>query len=182
MAYPERTHRQHRQPVRFPDGRIRPVPRLPRWRKFQEDQKNEPILIDFGICYHGYQVDQTRMYAIGSMPDLFVKAYWACKDIHDRVLEKSSKAIRAKELFEYSKELAEKSGYGDYYLGFKPHKVRFLGHGIGIELAEFPYIAATHTYPIEDGAVFAIEQKWSGPEKVAAVMKTPSTTRTGNAA
>jgi Xaa-Pro aminopeptidase len=32
-------------------------------------KRDEPILVDFGICYHGYQVDKTRMYAIGSMPE-----------------------------------------------------------------------------------------------------------------
>ncbi|MBP1750171.1 MAG: xaa-pro aminopeptidase [Deltaproteobacteria bacterium] len=148
-----------------PMGGLGLSPAFPVGASFKKIKKNEPILIDFGICYHGYQVDQTRMYAIGSMPDLFVKAYWACKDIHDRVLEKVVEGYTSKELFEYSKELAEKSGYGDYYLGFKPHKVRFLGHGIGIELAEFPYIAATHTYPIEDGAVFAIEPKMVWPRK-----------------
>ncbi|MHB8111317.1 MAG: M24 family metallopeptidase [Syntrophorhabdaceae bacterium] len=139
-------------------------PAFPVGASFKKIKRNEPILIDFGICYHGYQVDQTRMYAIGSMPDIFAKAYWVCKDIHDRVLDKVEEGYTSKELFEYSKELAEKAGYTENYLGFKPHKVRFLGHGIGIELAEFPYIAATHTYRIEDGAVFAIEPKMVWPK------------------
>ncbi|MEN6616072.1 MAG: Xaa-Pro peptidase family protein [Syntrophorhabdus sp.] len=138
-------------------------PAFPVGASFKKIKKNEPILIDFGICWHGYQVDQTRMYAIGSMPDLFVKPYWVCKDIHDKVLDKVTRGYTSKELFEYSKDLADKAGYADNYLGFKPHKVRFLGHGIGIELAELPYIAATHTYPIEDGATFAIEPKMVWP-------------------
>jgi Xaa-Pro aminopeptidase len=130
-------------------------------------KRNEPILIDFGICYHGYQVDQTRMYAIQSMPELFVKAYDACKEIHYRVLDKVLEGLTSRELFEYSKKLADELGYGDYYLGFKPHKVRFLAHGIGIELAEFPFISANHTYPIEEGMVFAIEPKMVFPKKGA---------------
>ncbi|MDD3846940.1 MAG: Xaa-Pro peptidase family protein, partial [Syntrophorhabdaceae bacterium] len=123
-------------------------PAFPVGASFKKIKRNEPILVDFGICYHGYQVDQTRMYAIGAIPDIFARAYDACKEIHDRVLEKVVEGYTSKELFEYSKELGDKLGYGDYFLGYKPHKVRFLGHGIGIELAEFPYIAATHTYPI----------------------------------
>jgi len=43
--------------------------------------------------------------------------------------------------------------------------VRFLAHGIGIELAEFPFIASSHTYPIEEGAVLAIEPKMVFPKK-----------------
>ena len=148
-----------------PMGGLGLSPAFPVGASFKRIRKNEPILVDFGICYHGYQVDQTRMYAIGSMPDIFVRAYDACREIHDRVLDKVVEGYTSKELFEYSRELGDKLGYGDYYLGYKPHKVRFLGHGIGIELAEFPYIAATHTYPIEDGAVFAIEPKMVFPKK-----------------
>lgn len=148
-----------------PMGGLGLSPAFPVGASFKKIRKNEPILVDFGICYHGYQVDQTRMYAIGSMPDIFVRAYDACREIHDRVLDKIVEGYTSKELFEYSRELGDKLGYGDYYLGYKPHKVRFLGHGIGIELAEFPYIAATHTYPIEDGAVFAIEPKMVFPKK-----------------
>lgn len=140
-------------------------PAFPVGASFKKIKRNEPILVDFGICYHGYQVDQTRMYAIGAIPDIFARAYDACKEIHDRVLEKVVEGYTSKELFEYSKELGDKLGYGDYFLGYKPHKVRFLGHGIGIELAEFPYIAATHTYPIEEDAVFAIEPKMVFPKK-----------------
>jgi Xaa-Pro aminopeptidase len=130
-------------------------------------RRNEPILIDFGICYHGYQVDETRMFAIGSMPDLFVKAYDACRDIHYRVLDKALEGAASKELFHYSVELARSMGYGDNYLGYKKHQVRFLAHGIGIEIAEFPFITANHTYPIEDGAVIAIEPKMVFPGKGA---------------
>lgn len=148
-----------------PMGGLGLSPAFPVGASFKKIKRNEPILIDFGICYHGYQIDQTRMYAIGSMPEPFTGAYEACKEILYRVLDKVVEGYTSKELFEYSRDLAEKLGYGDYYLGYKPHKVRFLGHGIGIELAEFPYIAATHTYPIEDGAVFAIEPKIVFPKK-----------------
>jgi Xaa-Pro aminopeptidase len=130
-------------------------------------KRNEPVLVDFGICYHGYQIDQTRMFALGAMPELFVKAYEACREIHYRVLDKAVEGYRSKELFAYSVQLAESLGYGDFYLGFKPHKVRFLAHGIGLELAEIPYIAATHDYPLEEGMVFAIEPKMVFPRKGA---------------
>jgi len=148
-----------------PMGGLGLSPAFPVGASFKKIKRNEPILIDFGICYHGYQVDQTRMYAIGSMPDIFVRAYDACRQIHDRVLDKVVEGYTSRELFEYSRELADKLGYSDYYLGYKPHKVRFLGHGIGIELAELPFITANHTYPIEDGAVFAIEPKMVFPKK-----------------
>jgi Xaa-Pro aminopeptidase len=48
---------------------------------------HEPILLDYGICYHGYQADQTRMYSRGRMPQKFIDAYRACKEIHDAILQ-----------------------------------------------------------------------------------------------
>jgi Xaa-Pro aminopeptidase len=150
-----------------PMGGLGLSPAFPVGASMKKIKKNEPVLIDFGICYHGYQVDQTRMYAIGSMPEPFRGAFEACREIHYRVLDKVLEGDTSRDLFEYSIKLAEKLGYGDYYLGYKPHKVRFLAHGIGIELAEFPFIAANHTYSIEEGAVFAIEPKMVFPRKGA---------------
>jgi len=150
-----------------PMGGLGLSPAFPVGASMKKIKRNEPILVDFGICYHGYQVDQTRMYAIKSMPELFVNAYNACKEIHYRVLDKALGGMISKELFEYSKKLANNMGYGDAYLGYKPHKVRFLAHGIGIELSEFPFISANHTYPIEEGMVFAIEPKMVFPKKGA---------------
>jgi Xaa-Pro dipeptidase len=150
-----------------PMGGMGLSPAFPVGASLKKIRKNEPILIDFGICYHGYQVDETRMFAIGSMPDLFVKAYEACKEIQYRVLDKALEGATSKELFQYSVKLAQQMGYGDHFLGYKTHQVRFLAHGIGIEIAEFPFIAASHTYPIEDGAVIAIEPKMVFPGKGA---------------
>lgn len=150
-----------------PMGGLGLSPAFPVGASMKKIKRDEPVLVDFGICYHGYQVDQTRMYAIGTMPELFVKAYEACREIHYKVLDKVLEGKSSRELFEYSKRLADDLGYGDVYLGYKPHKVRFLAHGIGIELAEFPFIAASHDYPIEEGMVFAIEPKMVFPKKGA---------------
>lgn len=150
-----------------PMGGLGLSPAFPVGASMKKIRRNEPILVDFGISYHGYHMDQTRMYAIGSMPDLFVGAYEACREIHYRVLDKVLDGAISKELFEFSQQLADKMGYGEYYLGYGHHKVRFLAHGIGVELAEFPYIAATHDYPIEVGCVFAIEPKMVFPKQGA---------------
>jgi Xaa-Pro aminopeptidase len=150
-----------------PMGGLGLSPAFPVGASMKKIRRDEPILVDFGICYHGYQVDQTRMYAIGSMPEIFVKAYEACRKIHYRVLDKALEGAISRDLFEYSKKLADELGFSDAYLGYKPHKVRFLAHGIGLELAEFPFISDAHDYPIEEGMVFAIEPKMVFPKKGA---------------
>jgi Xaa-Pro aminopeptidase len=155
-------------------------PAFPVGASMKKIKRGEPVLVDFGVCFHGYQVDQTRMYAIGSMPDLFAKAYEACREIHYRVLDKAMEGKTSRELFDYSVKLADEMGYGDVYLGYRPHKVRFLAHGIGIELAEFPFIAASHDYPIENGMVFALEPKMVFPKKGACGIENTVLIENGN--
>jgi Xaa-Pro aminopeptidase len=163
-----------------PMGGLGLSPAFPVGASMKKIKRGEPVLVDFGVCYHGYQIDQTRMYAIGSMPDLFTKAYNACREIHYRVLDKALEGKTSRELFDYSVKLADEMGYGDVYLGYKPHKVRFLAHGIGIELAEFPFIAASHDYPLEDGMVFAIEPKMVFPKKGACGIENTVLIENGN--
>jgi Xaa-Pro dipeptidase len=150
-----------------PMGGLGLSPAFPVGASMKKMKRGEPILVDFGISYHGYHVDQTRMYAIGHMPEPFAKAYNVCRDIQYRVLDKVMEGMRTADLFMYSKQLAEDAGFGENYLGYGHHKVNFLAHGIGLELAELPFIARTHDYPLEAGMTFAIEPKMVFPNKGA---------------
>ena len=120
---------------------------------------HEPILVDFGTCYHGYQADETRMFSIGKMPKKFYDAYLACREIHDTVLEETRPGADCDAIFEKTLHLAEKLGYRDSYLGPPGLQTTFIGHGIGLELNEFPYLAQGHSYPLEQGMTFAVEPK-----------------------
>jgi len=124
---------------------------------------HEPILLDMGICYHGYQADQTRMYSIGEMPLKFINAYNACKEIHDAVLEDVRPGADTEAIFLKTLVLAEKLGYKDSYLGPPGLQTRFIGHGIGLELNELPFLAQGHSTPLEEGMVFAFEPKMVFP-------------------
>lgn len=120
---------------------------------------HEPILVDFGTCYHGYQADETRMFSIGEMEDKFIDAYKVCQEIHDAVLEETRPGTDCEAIFQHTLQLAEKLGYKNSYLGPPGLQTRFIGHGIGLELNEFPFLAQGHSYPLEEGMTFAVEPK-----------------------
>ena len=120
---------------------------------------HEPILVDFGICYHGYQADQTRMFSIGRMPKKFADAYKACKEIHDAVLADARPGADCERIFMNTLKLAEKLGYKDSFLGPPGLQTRFIAHGIGLELNEFPFLALGRSDPLEQGMTFAVEPK-----------------------
>jgi Xaa-Pro aminopeptidase len=120
---------------------------------------HEPILVDFGTCYHGYQADETRMFSIGKMKQKFIDAYNACKEIHDTVLEETRPGADCEAIFLKTLRLAEKLGYKDSYLGPPGLQTHFIAHGIGMELNELPFIAQGQSYPLEKGMTFALEPK-----------------------
>jgi len=122
-------------------------------------QAREPILVDFGICYHGYQADETRMFSIGKMPRKFIVAYQACREIHDAVLAETRPGADCESIFLRTLELARALGYEDSYLGPPGLQTKFIAHGIGLELNEYPFLAQGQSYPLEEGMTFAVEPK-----------------------
>ncbi len=138
----------------------------------------EPIMVDLGSVLNGYHMDETRMFAIGSMPDKAMRASRAAIEIHNRILEKAMPGTTLGELFDLSVQLAEKLGFSESYLGAPEHKVSFIGHGIGLEIIE-PYIIARNRHDqLEPGMAFALEPKFvcenefsAGVESVFVVTK-----------
>jgi Xaa-Pro aminopeptidase len=120
---------------------------------------DEPIMVDLSTVMNGYHMDETRMFAIGSMPDKALKACRAAMEIHDSVLEKARPGITAGELFLHAESLAGSLGYNEYFLGPPGYKVSFIGHGVGLELIEQPIIARGKKERLEPGMVFALEPK-----------------------
>lgn len=163
-----------------PMGGIGLSPAFPVGASLKTMRAHEPILVDFGTCYHGYQADETRMFSIGEMPLKFVDAYKACREIHDAVLEEIRPGSDCGSIFEKTLGLAKKLGYGDSYLGPPGLQTRFVAHGIGLELDEFPYLARGHSYPLEEGMTFAVEPKIVFPgEGSVGIENTVAVTRDG---
>ncbi|MBU0734718.1 MAG: Xaa-Pro peptidase family protein [Proteobacteria bacterium] len=142
-----------------PMGGLGLSPAFPVGASLRIMRAHEPILVDFGTCYHGYQADETRMFSIGRMEKKFLDAYKACQEIHDAVLDQTRPGADCEALFMSTLRLAGKMGYKESYLGLSGLQTRFAGHGIGLELNELPFLAKGHAYPLEEGMTFALEPK-----------------------
>jgi Xaa-Pro dipeptidase len=142
-----------------PMGGLGLSPAFPVGASLRSMKSHEPILVDFGTCYHGYQADETRMFSIGKLRQKFIDAYNACQEIHDALLEEVRPGADCEAIFVKSLRLAEKLGYKESYLGPPGLQTHFIGHGIGLELNELPFIAQGQSYPLEQGMTFAVEPK-----------------------
>ncbi len=127
----------------------------------------EPIMIDLATVVAGYHMDETRMFALGGMPVGALAASRACIAIHDAVIAAVKPGVECRQLFDIGLAEARRLGFADIYLGPEDYRVRFVGHGVGLELIEPPAIAAGHSDRLEPGMVFALEPKMLQPGEFA---------------
>lgn len=121
---------------------------------------HEPIIVDFIIAYDGYLVDQTRTLSIGSLPDKLLQAYADMLEIQKLMFELARPGLSWSELYRRCHERACELGYKQHFMGAGTSQVRFIGHGIGIEVDEYPFIAAGFDDQVLlPGMTFAFEPK-----------------------
>ncbi len=120
---------------------------------------NEPIMIDLGSVLNGYHFDETRMFAIDSMPKKEFDACQAVIEIQNEILDKVKPGISLDELFQISVKKAGLLGYSENYLGPPGYKAGFIGHGLGLELVEQPFISVGNGSVLQPGMTFALEPK-----------------------
>jgi Xaa-Pro aminopeptidase len=129
---------------------------------------DEPIMVDFGSVMNGYHMDETRMFAIGRMPEPALRICRAAIDLHQAALEYARPGTPVGALFEHVEHMACSLGLEDSFLGPPGRKVSFIGHGIGLELIEPPIIARGRKTPLEAGMVLALEPKFVCENRFAA--------------
>jgi len=145
--------------INAPMGGLGLSPAFPVGASMKPIRRHEPVMVDFGICLRGYQIDETRMFCVGSLPRRYLELYHAIVRIQHAILDATQPGIRGKDLFEIGLEVAEKEGIADLYLGPPGNKVSFVGHGIGLEINDPPFIAKQDKTPLKEGMTFALEPK-----------------------
>ena len=122
-------------------------------------QKNEPVFFDYVFAYNGYLMDQTRIYAMGRLPNFLLEGHRAMLDIQHMIQSMACPGISAAYLYDKAIDMASAMGYSDHFMGTGDQRIRFVGHGVGIEMDEYPFIAKGQTMKLEEGMVFALEPK-----------------------
>lgn len=123
----------------------------------------EPVNIDIGGWYRGYCCDQTRLFSIGPPPDEIKRGFSAAKDIL-KMLEKEMKpGVSCGDIYDVSVKYADNQGLSDHFMGYKTSQVRFVGHGLGVELDEYPFIAKGNNMVLETDMIVALEPKFIFP-------------------
>lgn len=142
-----------------PLGGLGTTPAIAQGASFNRIAENEPIIIDFCIGVNGYVSDVTRTFVIGKLPQRLEKAYDFAKEVKEFMEGWVRPGRRCSELYWKVMKLVEGRGYQDYFMGYKGRQVPFIGHGIGLEIDEYPLIAPNFHMEFEENMVFAFEPK-----------------------
>ncbi len=125
--------------------------------------EHTPVILDYAFNLEGYHVDQTRMFCWGNPSSEYSEAYRAMVEMEEALAGDIRPDLPWGKLYEMASELALQAGYAESFMGSGQEKVRFVGHGVGVELDEMPYLAEGMEEPMEAGMVIALEPKVALP-------------------
>jgi Xaa-Pro aminopeptidase len=145
--------------LQSPTGGAGLSPAFPQGAGFCKIQSGVPILFDYVFISDGYMVDQTRIYAIDYLSDELLQAHRAMLEIQDAITRAAMPGASGDEIYHLAVNMARKLGYEDNFLGYDENRISFVGHGLGLELDEFPFLANGQDAPLEAGMVIAVEPK-----------------------
>jgi len=113
-------------------------------------QKGDLILIDFGAVVNGYRSDMTRTYIFGEASTKQKQVYQLVQQAQQAAIDAAEIGVTGKALYQQSANILLNSEYSAY-------AGEGLGHGVGLQLHEIPFLGPVCETQIEKGCVFTIE-------------------------
>lgn len=118
-------------------------------------EENEVVLIDTGCMLHHYISDITRTYVFGKANELQQKIWNIEKETQQAAFDAAQIGNTCESVDNASRRVLESHQLGpDYKLPGLPHRT---GHGIGLDIHEWPYIVRNDTTVLEKGMTFSNE-------------------------
>lgn len=113
-------------------------------------KEGDAVVMDIGAGRDGFSSDITRMAVIGSAPDGYEEVHKIVEAAVQAAMAVARPGVVAHELDAAARNVITEAGYGEYFM----HR---LGHGMGVEVHEPPYISASSQSVLGENMVFSIE-------------------------
>ena len=123
-------------------------------------QNGDLLLVDAGIKYKRYCSDRTRTSLFNNKITFKErqkfsnkkrqKIYDTVLKAHDKAIIKAKSGVMASEIDKIARDVIDKAGFAKFF-------VHSTGHGVGLNIHEYPFISAKSDMLIEDNMVFTIE-------------------------
>ena len=112
--------------------------------------RGDVVKLDFGALVDGYHADMTRTVALGDPPDELLAVYEVVRAAQSSAADSLTAGATAGALDAAARSVIAEAGYGDRY-------THPLGHGVGLEIHEWPILRAGADDRVPAGAVITLE-------------------------
>jgi len=124
-------------------------------RKFK---RGELVVVDLTLRYKGYVSDSTRTFALGKISNHEKHVYSIVKDSQELGLRAVKPRTNCKSVDDVCRKFIVDSDYGKYF-------IHSTGHGIGLDVHEFPTIGPKSTTKLQNNMAITVEPGIYIPKK-----------------
>jgi Xaa-Pro dipeptidase len=110
-------------------------------------------MVDGGGSVEGYSSDVTRTIVFGKPTEKMLRVWDIVKKAQTAALRACRPGAACQDVDAAARKVIEDAGYGPGYRYFA-HR---LGHGIGLDVHEYPYLVKGNTLKLEPGMTFSNE-------------------------
>ena len=108
------------------------------------------LLIDFGAVINGYHSDMTRTFVMGDADTKQKQIYQTVYDAQQAAMDALTEEIEADDLYQHAQQILNQSSYATY-------QGEGLGHGLGMDVHELPFIGMGKNLTILKNCVITLE-------------------------
>jgi len=112
--------------------------------------EGESIVIDYGATFRGYHSDETCTVALGHVPEELRTIYDIVKEAHGRAIDAVRPGVACTEIDRIARSYIEAKGLGHRF----SHGT---GHGVGLDVHEYPRISPLGKGLLQEGMVITVE-------------------------
>ena len=108
------------------------------------------VVLDFGAMSDGYAADTTRTVAVGEATAEARQVYAIVQRAQAAAVARAAPCVPVADIDAAARSIIAEAGYGAYFT----HRT---GHGLGLDVHEYPNIMAGNDLPLASGMVFTVE-------------------------
>ncbi len=116
----------------------------------RELRKSDIVLMDCGCSLEGYNTDMTRVGVAGDSTEEQEKVYSIVLQSEEAAIERLEPGFACGAADGVARRVIDEAGYGEYFT----HR---LGHGIGMEVHEPPYLVRGNSLELQVGMTHSVE-------------------------
>jgi len=127
------------------------------WKKIVP---GETVMVDMVTSYNGYHADNARTFYLGpEVPEKAKCSHDFCLEVLEQLEKRLVPGKNCGDIYREVQSWVEEQDVPEGFMGYGENRVKFFGHGIGLELDEFPIIAGKIDLILQSNMIVAVEPK-----------------------